>query len=789
MKKRHITLASLLSLAIVVIAAIKGDVNGDGAVTAADVTALYNYLLNNDASGLVNGDVDGDGNITAGDVTQVYNILLNGQEPEPEPIVTEFTINGVTFKMVTVDGGTFRMGATDEEINIGDASAYDYPAHDVTLTTYSIGQTEVTGQLWDAVMGTNYYNNSTEPAYYLTLTNIEEFIAKLNEATGLKFRLPTEAEWEFAAQGGNLSKGYKYAGSNDIDEVAWYKSNSGNAPHPVAQKAPNELGLYDMSGNVQEWCSDRFYEYTEDPQFNPVSLSTSSLLECRGGSFRSTSPSCRVRGRNAQSPTSPTNYYGFRLALDNATLYNVGGVTFKMIDVEGGMFMMGAMDGDANALDDEFPVHQVTLSNFAIGQTEVTQELWTAVMGSNPSNFSGNFLPVENVSWNNCQEFVARLNEMVTLPDGYEFRLLTEAEWEFAARGGNNSQGYLYSGSNNMDEVAWTNDNSGRESHPVASKKPNELGLYDMSGNLQELCYDWYADQYPADPQVDPTGPETGEARITRGGCWAWYETSYNRVTFRDNALVNEKKSYIGLRLALAPKTSETFNINGVEFTMILVRGGTFTMGNDNNLNPSHEHPAHSVTLDDYYIAQTELTYGLWHAVMDESFSPSYYDSQAQNGLTWTECQQFITKLNTLTGKNFRLPTEAEWEFAARGGLHSKGYKYSGGDDLYSIAWFSGNVGNDFAPRVVAQMTPNELGLYDMSGNVAEWCQDWYSSTYYSVSPAYNPQGPTSGTKRVLRGGRLLHHAPYMRVDYRDSQDPDAVYEQSASLEGMRLAL
>lgn len=571
MKKILLITTTAIS-SLIVLAGIKGDVNCDGSVNAADVTALYNYILNGDNTFITSSDVNGDGNINAADVTSVYNIILNGQEPEP--VVTEFTVNGITFKMVTVDGGTFRMGATDEEIDIGDAGTYDYPAHDVTLTTYSIGQTEVTGQLWDAVMGTNYYNNSTEPVCYITLTSIEEFIAKLNEATGLKFRLPTEAEWEFAAQGGNLSKGYKYAGSNDINEVAWYKSNSDNVPHPVAQKAPNELGLYDMSGNVQEWCSDRFYEYTEDPQFNPISLSTSSLLLCRGGSFRSTSPTCRVRGRNFQQPTSPTNYYGFRLALDNATLYNVGDVTFKMIDVEGGTFMMGAMDGDVNALDDEFPVHQVTLSNYSIGQTEVTQELWTAVMGSNPSNFSGNFLPVENVSWNDCQEFVARLNEMITLPDGYEFRLPTEAEWEFAARGGNNSQGYLYSGSNNMDEVAWTNDNSGRVSHPVASKKPNELGIYDMSGNLQELCYDWYADRYPADPQVDPIGPETGDARISRGGCWAWVVPSYNRVTFRDNVLVNEKKSYIGLRLALAPKTSETFNINGVEFTMILVRGG-----------------------------------------------------------------------------------------------------------------------------------------------------------------------------------------------------------------------
>ena len=214
----------------------------------------------------------------------------------------------------------------------------------------------------------------------------------------------------------------------------------------------------------------------------------------------------------------------------NGQTFMVKGVEFKMIKVEGGTFSMGATsEQEYDALSCEKPVHSVTLSDYYIGETEVTQELWEAVMGSNPSYFEGdNQRPVENVSWNDCQKFIKKLNRLT----GKEFRLPTEAEWEYAARGGKYSRGYKYSGSDNADEVAWYDSNSGSKTHPVKTKKDNELGLYDMSGNVWEWCNDWWG-CYQSNSQTNPTGPSEGESRVLRGGGWCYFDMGV-RVSRRD---------------------------------------------------------------------------------------------------------------------------------------------------------------------------------------------------------------------------------------------------------------
>lgn len=194
----------------------------------------------------------------------------------------------------------------------------------------------------------------------------------------------------------------------------------------------------------------------------------------------------------------------------------VNGVSFDMVYVEGGTFTMGATEEQGSEAEvDEKPAHQVTVSDFYIGKYVVTQAQWKAVMGSNPSNWKGDDLPVENVSWNDIQEFLRKLNAKT----GRRYRLPTEAEWEYAARGGNKSRGYKYSGDNNIDAVAWYDGNSGKRIHPVGRKSPNELGLYDMSGNVWEWCQDWY-DSYSGSDQTDPAGPSAGSIRVLRGGCW-----------------------------------------------------------------------------------------------------------------------------------------------------------------------------------------------------------------------------------------------------------------------------
>ena len=219
---------------------------------------------------------------------------------------------------------------------------------------------------------------------------------------------------------------------------------------------------------------------------------------------------------------------------------------------------------------------------------------------------------------------------------------------------------------------------------------------------------------------------------------------------------------------------------------MVYMSGGTFTMGATSEQGSDaydREKPAHSVTLSGYYIGKYEVTQELWKAVMGSN--PSYYkgDNLPVEQVSWNDVQEFLRKLNAMTGKRYRLPTEAEWEFAARGGNSSRGYKYSGGNSFGSVAWYWENSG--IRTHAVGTKSPNELGIYDMSGNVWEWCQDWYNSSYYGSSPRTNPQGPNSGSYRVCRGGGWRSSARDCRVSYRDSYTPDFRYYYL----GFRLAL
>ena len=222
----------------------------------------------------------------------------------------------------------------------------------------------------------------------------------------------------------------------------------------------------------------------------------------------------------------------------------------NMVSVEGGTFTMGATSeqgSDANDNDNEKSAQKVTLSSFSIGKYEVTQEEWEAVMGKNPSEFKGAKRPVENVSWDDCQEFIRKLNQLT----GKQFRLPTEAEWEFAARGGNRSSGFIYSGSDNLGSVAWYSDNSNSETHPVGQKQANELGLYDMSGNVYEWCQDWYGD-YSSSSQTNPKGPSSGSDRVNRGGSWGDDAGGcLCRVSSRICCAPDFRFYFLGLRLAL----------------------------------------------------------------------------------------------------------------------------------------------------------------------------------------------------------------------------------------------
>ena len=225
-------------------------------------------------------------------------------------------------------------------------------------------------------------------------------------------------------------------------------------------------------------------------------------------------------------------------------VFVVDGYVFRMVEVEGGTFDMGGYDNEAYG--DELPVHQVTLSTFLIGETEVTNGMWEYMMGDDPhEGHPDSRCPVVNVMWGGCWNLMSYLNRMT----GLNFRLPTEAEWEYAARGGLYSHGYKYSGSDNYDDVAWNENNSGDVIQHVGTKQPNELGIYDMSGNVWEWCNDWYG-TYPSEPCVNPTGPETGPGRVVRGGCMMGH-VRFGRTTYRMYYAPDTRRSEVGFRLAL----------------------------------------------------------------------------------------------------------------------------------------------------------------------------------------------------------------------------------------------
>jgi len=280
--------------------------------------------------------------IREGQTTQLSGQLERTQTASNTPASTSslsnstvqpFTVTGngktVTFNMVLVKAGTFQMGS-----NIGESD--EQPVHSVTLTKdYYMGETEVTQELWYAVMGkkptsdkdyrwvSRFGLGDNYPAYHISYTDCQQFIAKLSQMTGRQFRFPTEAEWEFAARGGTKSKGYTYAGSNTIDDVAWYEKNSHDlgssdsdyATHAVKTKAPNELGLYDMSGNVWEWCYDWESSYPSAAQTDPTGPTSSSYRVSRGGCWNSSATYCRTANRRSGTPSWRWNDLGFRLAL------------------------------------------------------------------------------------------------------------------------------------------------------------------------------------------------------------------------------------------------------------------------------------------------------------------------------------------------------------------------------------------------------------------------------------------------------------------------------------------
>ncbi|MBM4035674.1 MAG: DUF1080 domain-containing protein, partial [Planctomycetes bacterium] len=504
------------------------------------------------------------------------------------------------------------------------------------------------------------------------------------------------------------------------------------------------------------------------------------------------------------------------------------GVKMSFVLIPAGEFLMGSpattsaaqlqklYGEDLESYQREFPQHRVRITRpFWLGKYEVTQEQWEALMGQNPSRFRGKPQnPVEMVSWVACQEFIMKLKER--LP-GKGFRLPREAEWEYAYRAGAGSEFYFGDDATKVVDFGWVRAHSPAQ---VGLKRPNGWGLYDMAGNVFEWCEDWYADYGPG-AQTDPEGPPTGSDRLLRGGSYLAAPNGL-RAAFRLMSRPGRGHWHVGLRvvcatvtaptkaLAEAPKAGEwPFDAaearrrqaeaakalgvpveqdidlgNGAKMTLVLIPAGEFLMGSPPTTSPeqlqkafggeaewyTREFPQRRVKISrPFWLGKTEVTQAQWQAVMADN--PSHFKDKPQNPVekvSWDDCQGFLRKLSAKLGRPFRLPTEAEWEYAGRAGAATELYF---GDSLAALgphAWCAANSGA--STQAVGQTKPNAWGLHDMAGNTWEWCVDWFAP--YEKAPQVDPQGPATGSARVLRGGSWDHPAATCRSAYRYSNGP-----------------
>jgi len=505
-------------------------------------------------------------------------------------------------EMILIPAGTLKMGSPESEKGRND----DEVQHEVIITKpFYMGKYEVTQEQWEAVMGKN--TSDTEgaklPVTDVSWEDCQEFIKKLNAKTDGGYRLPTEAEWEYACRAGTTTA-YSF-GITITPKDANYRDSKIRKPVPVGSYKPNAFGLYDMHGNVWEWCEDWFGVFPAKLLKDPMGPAKGLDRVLRGGSFLNYDSDARSSRRMNNTPTSRDFNDGFRLARTSnfKTVFpltapkpdptvgkpamksiliapfseakakeaqketaknlqkeveekaNLGaGNNLDMVLIPAGKFKIGSPESEENRSDDETQ-HEVTLTKpFYMGKYEVTQEQWEAVMGDNPSKIKGEKLPVTHVSWEDCQEFIKKLN--ASTKGGY--RLPTEAEWEYACRAGTKTA-YSFGDSltkgdaNYSDPEDTIKDGVRGSAKAVGGFKPNAFGLYDMHGNVWEWCEDWKAD-YPAGALIDPKGPPTGEYRILRGGRFG-FGPSDSRSANRNNYGVTPDSGFAdgGFRLARAP--------------------------------------------------------------------------------------------------------------------------------------------------------------------------------------------------------------------------------------------
>ena len=474
-------------------------------------------------------------------------VLLCGiaQGAEPKTVT-----NTIGMKLIEIPAGEFTMGspAGEKDRRVWEAQVA------VTLTKpFWLGKTEVTQGQWKQVMGTEPWEGGEYvqadkdcPATFVSFFDAVEFCDKLTDlerkAGRLKdseeYRLPTEAEWEYACRAGTTTA-FSFGDDSKLNSHAWWggldeetagkgeiKAGPGNAArepyaHKVGSKKPNPWGLYDMHGNVWEWCSDDLGSRLPGGT-NPVSQKGGSFRVDRGGSWRCELVECRSAHRGLNVPSNKRDGLGFRVARSQS----VNSIGMELIEIPAGKFTMGSPAGEKYHLDREAQIAVTLTKPFWLGKTEVTQGQWQRVMGTEPWKdlhlvTADKDCAATRVDWDDATAFCQKLTDLGRkagkLPAGESYRLPTEAEWEYACRAGTTTA-FSFGDDSKLSSQAWWGpvDSKDESFHKVGSKKPNPWGLYDMHGNVGEWCSDWYGEKLPGG--TNPVGPEGGDARVLRGG-------------------------------------------------------------------------------------------------------------------------------------------------------------------------------------------------------------------------------------------------------------------------------
>ncbi|MBQ9873667.1 MAG: SUMF1/EgtB/PvdO family nonheme iron enzyme [Thermoguttaceae bacterium] len=756
------------------------------------------------------------------------------------------TINGVEIAFRYCPPGEFLMGCPDKEPW---KYADETPRKVVLSRGFWLQETELTQAQWKAAgVDPDRRLREDDLPVYVSWNKCQRFISKLNEELkiapeGWRFALPTEAQWEYACRAGTTGPLY-----GPFDKIAWGLDKLGSSPRPVGTKEANAWGFYDTIGNAPEWVADYYALYSAVAETDPTGPAVGALRVVRGGGDKEES-SYRASRRDYAPDRVDYISFGARIALvpitDDASsveetkksaakarvsLYELadksvlwGGSsrskesrklkrlnpaqierldpepaepgTRRVMTIDGvaypfrycppGEFAMGSPEDERGRLDNE-TLHNVALTKgFWIMETELTRAQWLpiALMILPPEARERD--AVSSLSWNECQELIAELNEnLKAAPEGWRFALPTEAQWEYACRAGTTGARY-----GELDQIArYAGSDDDDNERRVGRRFPNAWGLFDMLGNLSEWCEDRFGD-YPIGDAIDPTGPATGSERVVRGGSKV-HSGAGCRCARRYSLSPDSSDYAVGTRFVLVPATesepavpsevsrsdaveNSTFDpvatepgtrrvarFNGVEFPFRYCPPKSLKIGADED--EIKRLPLETTLSPGFWLMETELTRAQWAAFTGDSPRFAGRGNYPATEISWNDCQRFIDKLNdefgdSLKGWRFSLPTEARWEYACRAGTTGPAY-----GELDEIAWYRG-VKNGGGPRPVGEKTPNAWGLFDMLGNVAEWCEDCSD-----LEGATDPSDPGKSWRRAFRGGGYRGAEREIRVEKRD---------------------